>query len=143
MSRAAAENIIPSETSVAELLAETMPKLAGRLHAGALQVPVQNGSLVDITLWLERPATAEAINAAVQQAARGPLARTLEYLVDPIVSSDVAQSTYSSSFDSLATMMLGDRMAKVIAWFDNSWGYSHRVVDLLATMAAQDGKEAA
>ncbi len=143
MSRAAAENIIPSETKVASLLGEVLPGLKGKLDAAAIQVPVQNGSLVDMTMWLQRGASKDEINAAVKAAAQSRFAGILEYLEDPIVSSDVARSPYSSTFDALSTMTLGERMVKTMAWFDNSWGYSHRVLDLLAALAPLDGKEAA
>jgi glyceraldehyde 3-phosphate dehydrogenase len=144
-SRAAAENIVPSDTNAAAVLSEVLPALAGRLSASALRVPVANGSIVDMTLWMERKIRRDGVNEVLRTAAAGPYHQILEYMEDPIVSSDVLQSPYSSTFDSLATMVLGDRLVKVIAWFDNSWGYAHRVVDLLRSMAAMEraGKEGA
>ena len=140
-SRAAAENIVPSDTKAAGLLSEVLPALAGRLSASALRVPVANGSIVDMTIWMERKISRDGVNEVLRTAAAGPYREILEYMQDPIVSSDVLQSPYSSTFDSLATMTLGDRLVKVIAWFDNSWGYANRVVDLLRTLSAPYGPE--
>lgn len=143
LSRAAAENIVPADTKVARLLGEVLPTLAGKVEAAALRVPLPNGSLVDMTIWLNASATREQVNAALRAAADGRFRGLLEYLEDPIVSSDVARSPFSSTFDALATMVLGERMIKTIAWFDNSWAYSHRALDLLARLAKLDGKVAA
>lgn len=137
-SRAAAENIVPSDTNAAGVLSEILPPLAGRLSSSALRVPVANGSIVDMTIWMERKISRDGVNEVLRTAAAGPYRKILEYMEDPIVSSDVLQSPYSSTFDSLATMTLGDRLVKVIAWFDNSWGYANRVVDLLRSMSALD-----
>lgn len=139
MSRAAAENIVPSETNCAHVLDQVLPDLRGRVRASALRVPVPNGSIVDFTIWAKRPLTKEGINEVMRTAASGPYREILEYQEDPIVSSDVANTEYSSVFDSLATMTLDSNLVKCIAWFDNSWGYSHRVVDLLRLVAKQDG----
>lgn len=136
LSRAAAENIIPAHTHVAGLLESVLPELAGRLQASTLQVPVDNGSLVDLTVWLERPATIDALNGAIREAAAGRFLGLLEYSSDPIVSSDVKQTRYSGSYDSLATMMLGTQMAKGLVWFDNSYGYAHRALDLAGCLMA-------
>ncbi len=139
-SRAAAENIIPSETNAAAVIEEVLPPISGRLTAASLSVPVQNGSIVDLTLWFGRPVTREEINELMRSAASGPYQRILEYLEDPVVSSDVVKSPYSSHFDSLATMAQEGGLAKAILWFDNSWGYSHRVIDLVRLCGRQDGK---
>ncbi|NJN64104.1 MAG: aldehyde dehydrogenase [Acidobacteria bacterium] len=139
MSRAAAENIVPSETNCAHVLDQVLPELRGVVRASALRVPVQNGSIVDFTIWAKRPVTKDGINEVMRTAADGPFRGILEYQEDPIVSSDVVNSEYSSVFDSLATMVLEGNPFKCIAWFDNSWGYSHRVVDLVRKMARQDG----
>ncbi len=101
-----------------------------------------NGSIVDLTLWTRRPVTREGLNEVVRTAAAGPYRGILEFIEDPIVSSDVERSSYSSVFDSLATMVLGDRLAKIIAWFDNGWGYSHRVLDLLQRFREMDAERA-
>ena len=138
LSRAAAQNIVPSATSAAAVLSEVLPQLAGRISASALRVPVPNGSIVDMTLWTRRPVTRDGINEVVRTAAAGPYRQILEFMEDPIVSSDVERSPYSSVFDSLLTLVLGDRLAKVITWFDNGWGYSHRVVDLFGRFQELD-----
>jgi glyceraldehyde 3-phosphate dehydrogenase len=130
--RAAAENIIPQETETAEVVISLLPRLAGKLTAHSMNVPVANGSVVDLVCWHKKPVTVEAINDAVRQAASGERWREiLEYVVDPIVSSDILLTTYSGNYDSLATMVLGGDVSKTLTWFDNGWGYAHRVVDLL------------
>lgn len=130
--RAAAENIIPQETNAGELLVDLIPGLAGRLTAHSINVPIPNGSLVDLVCWHERPVTREAVNEAMKSAAGSDRWRgVLDFEDDPIVSSDILRSPYSSTFDCQATMILGEKVSKTIAWFDNSWGYAHRVVDLL------------
>jgi len=139
LSRAAGQNIVPAETNAAHVLEEILPSLAGRIRASALRVPVPNGSIVDMTLTFREDVSVPRINEVVRTAAAGPYKQILEYTEDPIVSTDVASSPYSSIFDSLATMVLDAQMAKVVAWFDNSWGYSHRVCDLLWKCAAMDG----
>lgn len=138
LSRAAAENIVPAETNAAAVLDEVLPQLAGRMHASALRVPLPNGSLVDMTLWMERPVTREGVNDVVRAGAAGPYRGIVEYTEDPIVSSDVEASPHTSVFDSLATMVMGDRFVKVIAWFNNGWGYSHRVLDLVRRLREID-----
>ena len=138
LSRAAAQNIVPSATNAAAVLEQVLPQLAGRIRAAALRVPVPNGSIVDMTLWTRRTVTRDGINEVVRTAAAGPYRHILEFQEDPIVSSDVERSPYSSVFDSLATLVLGTHLAKVITWFDNGWGYSHRVVDLLQRFAELD-----
>ena len=111
---------------------DLLPRLAGKLTAHSMNVPVANGSVVDLVCWHKRPVTVEAINEAVRQAASGDRWREiLEYVVDPIVSSDILLTTYSGNYDSLATMVLGGDVSKTLTWFDNGWGYAHRVVDLL------------
>lgn len=140
LSRAAAENIVPSETNAAHVLDEVLPELKGRLRASALRVPVPNGSIVDFSIWMQRPVTVDGINEVMRTAASGPYEHVMEYEEDPIVSSDVVLTHYSSIFDGLNTMVLEGNLVKCTAWYDNSWGYSHRVVDLVRLMAAQDGK---
>ncbi|MBP7148332.1 MAG: aldehyde dehydrogenase [Acidobacteria bacterium] len=139
-SRAAAENIVPSETNAGTVLEEVIPEIKGKIRASSLRVPVQNGSIVDFTVWFENRVSKDGINEVMRTAASGPYRGILEYQEDPIVSSDVIKNPYSSTFDSLATMVMDPLLGKVIAWFDNSWGYSHRVVDLLRYLAVRDGK---
>ena len=129
--RAAAENIIPQSTNAAQVITELIPELEGRVTAMAINVPVPNGSVVDLVCWHEKPVTTEAINEVVRTAAASHLDGIIEYEDDPIVSSDITRSSYSSTFDSLATMVLGDKVSKTLSWYDNGWGYAHRVVDLI------------
>jgi len=129
--RAAAVNVIPTSTGAAKAIGLVVPELKGRLDGIAMRVPVPDGSVVDLVLELGREATVEEINGAIKaKADKGALAGILEYTEDPIVSSDVIGSSYSSVFDSKLTMANG-RLAKVISWYDNEFGYSNRVVDLL------------
>jgi len=129
--RAAAVNVIPTSTGAAKAIGLVVPELKGRLDGIAMRVPVPDGSVVDLVLELGREASVEEINSAIKaKADKGALAGILEYTEDPIVSSDVIGSSYSSVFDSKLTMANG-KMAKVISWYDNEFGYSNRVVDLL------------
>jgi glyceraldehyde 3-phosphate dehydrogenase len=141
--RAAAENIIPQHTNSAEVIMDLLPQLRGRITAMAMNVPVPNGSVVDLVCWHARPVTKTAINEVVRTAAASRWKGIVGYEDDPIVSSDVARVADSSTFDSLATMTLGERVSKTLAWYDNGFGYAHRVVDLLARFARMDRKEAA
>jgi glyceraldehyde 3-phosphate dehydrogenase len=144
--RAAAENIIPQETNAAQVINELLPELRGRVSGSSISVPVPNGSVVDLVCWHERPVTPTAINEVVRTAAAADWKGILHYEDDPIVSSDVVGSPYSGTFDSQATMVMNDRVSKTLSWFDNSWGYAHRVVDLvrkLAELDAAPGAEAA
>jgi glyceraldehyde 3-phosphate dehydrogenase len=134
-SRAAAENIIPTTTGAAKAVGKVLPRLKGRLDGIAIRVPVPDGSIVDLTCRLSRAAGAAAINAAVREAAAGPLARIVEYSEVPLVSSDIIGNPHSSIFDALSTQASGDGFAKVLAWYDNEWGYSNRVVDLVERLA--------
>lgn len=130
--RAAAENIIPQETDSAKVIMNLLPELKGKISGMAMNVPVANGSVVDLVCWHEKPVTAESINGIFRQASQSQRWKgILEYVEDPIVSSDILLSTYSGTFDSLATMVLGEKVSKVLVWFNNGWGYAHRVVDLL------------
>ncbi len=134
--RAAGENIIPQETHAAGLLMELLPDLAGKLSGNSLHVPVANGSVVDLVCWHREAVTVEAVNEAVHRAvnaaaAGGSLKGVLGYETEPIVSSDILLSADSGTYDSLATMALGRNVSKTLTWFDNGWGYAHRVVDLL------------
>jgi len=138
--RAAAENIIPQESRSPGMLAAVLPELAGRITGSAMNVPVANGSVVDLVCWLENPVTREAVNEALGNAAASERwRRILQYEREPIVSSDVAHSTFSSVFDSLATQTLAGRVSKTLSWFDSGYGYAHRAIDLLDLYAAREG----
>jgi glyceraldehyde 3-phosphate dehydrogenase len=141
--RAAGENIIPQETNSAEVLIELEPRFKGKLTAHSMNVPVANGSVVDLVCWHERPVTVEAVNEAVRAAvATDRFKQILYYETEPIVSSDILLFPYSGTYDSLATMVLGSDVSKTLTWFDNGWGYAHQVVDLLRRFERFD-KEAA
>ena len=134
-SRAAGENIIPAETNSPEILAQVMPELGGKISAMALNVPVADGSTIDLTALVNQPTSKEAVNAAVAAAASGRFKDLIEFTADPIVSSDVKSSTYSGIFDSLSTMVVEETMVKTITWFNNGWGYSARIVEVLEEMS--------
>ncbi|MDQ6893632.1 MAG: type I glyceraldehyde-3-phosphate dehydrogenase [Acidobacteriota bacterium] len=134
-SRAAAENIIPTTTGAARAVGKVYPKLAGRIDGMAMRVPVPDGSIIDVACRLMRPATVAEINGAVREAAAGPLSRIVEYSEAPLVSSDVIGNPHSSVFDALSTASLEDGWVRVVAWYDNEWGYSQRVVDLVELLA--------
>ena len=129
--RAAAVSMIPTTTGAAKAVAKVLPELEGRLDGMAVRVPVLDGSLVDLTVQLQRSASIDSINAAVKEAAEGPLKGFLEYTEDPIVSVDIIGNAHSSIFDALATMAVGDKFVKVLSWYDNEFGYSARMVDML------------
>jgi glyceraldehyde 3-phosphate dehydrogenase len=133
--RAAATAIIPTTTGAAKALSLILPELAGKLDGVALRVPTTTGSIVDLTCELSKEATVEAINNAMKQAASGPMKGILQYTEDPIVSTDVIHNPYSSIFDALSTMVMGKNLAKVFAWYDNEWGFSVRMVEMLELMA--------
>jgi glyceraldehyde 3-phosphate dehydrogenase len=129
--RAAAINLVPTSTGAAKAIGLVMPELKGKLNGIAVRAPLPTGSVVDLVFQASRDVTTEEINAAVaERADTGPLEGILEYTEDPIVSSDIVRSPYSSIFDSQLTMVIEDRLVKVVAWYDNEWGYSNRVVDL-------------
>ena len=129
--RAAALNLVPTSTGAAKAIGLVIPELQGKLNGIAVRAPVPTGSVVDLVFQASRDVTAEEINAAVaERADTGRLDGILQYTEDPIVSTDIVKSPYSSIFDSKLTMVIGDRMVKVVAWYDNEWGYSNRVVDL-------------
>ncbi len=130
--RAAALNIIPTSTGAAKAVGLVIPELQGKLTGIAMRVPVPTGSVVDLTVNLGKSASAEDINAAVKAAAEGPLKGILFYATDPLVSSDIVHDPHSSIFAADFTQVLGDKMAKVVSWYDNEWGYSSRTADLVA-----------
>ncbi len=135
-SRAAAANVIPTSTGAARAVGKVLPELKGRLDGIALRVPVPDGSIVDFTCRLREKPRRDDVNAAVREAAAGPLAKIVEYSEVPLVSTDIIGNPHSSIFDALSTQAEGDGYARVVAWYDNEWGYSQRVVDLLDRMAA-------
>ncbi|HMB71356.1 MAG TPA: type I glyceraldehyde-3-phosphate dehydrogenase [bacterium] len=135
--RAAAVSIIPTTTGAAKAVALALPELQGKLTGMAVRVPIPDGSLVDLTATLGRKASVEEVNAAMKTAADGPLKGILQYTEDPIVSIDIVGNPHSSIFDSLATMVIGDNMVKVISWYDNEWGYSNRLADMVAEVARE------
>ena len=137
--RAAATNIIPTTTGAAKAVGKVIPDLNGKLNGIALRVPTITGSITDQTVKLKKDADAKAINEAMKKAAEGELKGILEYTEDPIVSSDIIHNPHSCIFDADATMALGNGFVKVLGWYDNEWGYSIRVVDLIKQMAKQDG----
>ncbi len=134
-SRAATENIIPTTTGAAKAVGEVLPELDGKLDGMAMRVPVPDGSTVDLVAELARDVTAEEINEAVRKAAEGPMADIVEFATAPLVSSDIIGNPHSSIFDSLSTRVLNGNLVKVVAWYDNEWGYSNRVVDLIERLA--------
>lgn len=137
--RAAAENIIPQLSRSPGMVMEVVPELKGRVTGSAVAVPVRNGSAVDLVCWHSRPVTPVAINEVVRTAASTDRwRRVIAYEHEPIVSSDVARSAWSSTFDSLATMVLGEKVSKTITWYDSGFGYAHRAVDLIERFARLD-----
>ncbi|HEY6634295.1 MAG TPA: type I glyceraldehyde-3-phosphate dehydrogenase, partial [Acidimicrobiia bacterium] len=141
-SRAATENIIPTTTGAAKAVGEVLPNLQGRLDGIAMRVPVPDGSTVDLVVELEKNVTVEEVNAAVKAAADGPMAGIIEYTEDPIVSTDIIGNPHSSIFDASGTHVLDGNMVKVMSWYDNEWGYSNRVVDLIERLAEVIQEEA-
>lgn len=135
-SRAATENIIPTTTGAAKAVGKVLPGLEGRLDGMAMRVPVPDGSTVDLVVELKRPVTRDEVNAAVKAAADGPLAGIIQYSEDPLVSTDIIGNPHSSIFDAPSTQVLGGNLVKVLSWYDNEWGYSNRVVDLIDRMGA-------
>jgi glyceraldehyde 3-phosphate dehydrogenase len=129
--RAAAMSIIPTTTGAAKAVGLVIPALKGKLDGFALRVPTPDGSVVDLTVELAKETTKEEINAAMKEAAEGPMKGILEYCVDPIVSTDVIGNSHSSVFDSLMTQVIDGKFVKVLSWYDNEYGYSCRVVDLI------------
>ena len=134
-SRAAGENIIPEETNSPDIITEVMPEFAGKLSAVALNVPVPDGSTVDLVANVRTETDKDQVNRAIREAADTRFQRVLEYVSDPIVSSDVRGSTYSGLFDSLSTMVMDSTMVKTITWFNNGWGYSARIVEVIERLA--------
>jgi len=137
--RAGVINIIPTTTGAAVAATLVLPELSGRMNGIALRVPVPNVSVVDLTCVLEKSTTKEEINAAFKKAAEGPLRDILEYTEDSVVSSDFNHSTYSAAFDAQSTMVLGGNFVKVLAWYDNEWGFSCRMTELIELIGKKAG----
>ena len=134
-SRSAALSIIPTSTGAASAVGQVIPELNGKLDGMAMRVPTPDGSVVDLVAELDKSTTVEEINAAMKEAAEGPLKGILEYTEDPIVSIDVVGNPHSSVFDAGCTSVLGGNMIKIVSWYDNEWGYSNRCIDLFRKMA--------
>lgn len=133
--RAAAMNVIPTTTGAAAAVSLVIPELTGKLDGMAVRVPVPDGSLVDLVCVLKKDATEDQVNTAMKNAADTFLKGILEYTDEPLVSTDVVGNPHSSIFDSQITKMIGSRMVKVLSWYDNEYGYSSRMVDMLVKMA--------
>ncbi|MGA1995754.1 MAG: type I glyceraldehyde-3-phosphate dehydrogenase [Bryobacteraceae bacterium] len=135
--RAAAINMIPTTTGAAKAIGLVMPELKGKLDGYSMRVPTPDVSVVDLVAILAKPTTTEAVNAALKAAAEGPLKGILGYTEDPVVSTDMLHNPNSSIVDAQLTKVLDGNLLKVVAWYDNEWGYSMRVVDLIAFLAAK------
>jgi glyceraldehyde 3-phosphate dehydrogenase len=133
--RAAAQNIIPTSTGAARAVGLVLPELNGKLHGIAFRVPTSTGSCTDFVADVSRNVSVAEVNQAFKAAAAGPLKGILEYTEDPIVSSDIRGNPHSCVFDALSTMVMQDRMVKILGWYDNEWGYSCRTVDLCSFIA--------
>jgi glyceraldehyde 3-phosphate dehydrogenase len=129
--RAAAVSMIPTTTGAAKAVTKVLPELKGKIDGTAVRVPVSDGSLVDFTVEVEKPASIELVNKAMRDASQGAMKGIIEYTEDPIVSVDVIGNAHSAIFDAKSTMAIGDRFFKVLAWYDNEYGYSARMVDML------------
>ena len=138
--RAAAANIIPSSTGAAKAVGKVIPELNGKLTGMAFRVPTVDVSVVDLTVNLERPTTYEEICAAVKRASENEFKGIIEYTDEPVVSSDFIHDAHTSIFDSTAGIMLTDTFVKLVAWYDNEWGYSNKLVDLACYMASVENK---
>jgi glyceraldehyde 3-phosphate dehydrogenase len=134
--RAAALNLIPTTTGAAKAIGLVIPELAGKLHGFAVRVPTPTGSLVDLTIETTRPTGVEEINAAISREAAGPLAGILRYSEAPLVSSDIVRARESSIFDAPLTAVVDGTMVKVVAWYDNEWGYANRLLELAERVLA-------
>jgi len=133
--RSAALSIIPTTTGAAVAVTKVIPALKGKLDGMAMRVPTPDGSVVDLTVTLSAKVTVEDVNNAIKEAAQNEMKGILEYCEDPIVSADIVGNPHSSIFDSLSTMVIGGNMVKIISWYDNEFGYSSRVVDLLKKLS--------
>ncbi|OGC75346.1 MAG: type I glyceraldehyde-3-phosphate dehydrogenase [candidate division Zixibacteria bacterium RBG_16_40_9] len=132
--RAAAVSMIPTTTGAAKAISLVLPELEGKMDGVAIRVPVANGSLIDLACIVNKDATVADVNNAFKEAANGKMKRYLEYTEDPIVSVDIVGNPHSAVFDALSTMVMGKNLVKVFAWYDNEWGFSCRVVEMLERM---------
>ena len=133
--RSATQTIIPTSTGAAKAVGMVLPKLNGKLDGMAMRVPVPDGSVVDLVVELEKNVTLEELNSAIKEAANTTLKGILEYSEVPLVSTDILQNPHSSIYDSTSTQILDNNHVKVVCWYDNEWGYSNRVVDLIKELA--------
>jgi len=133
-SRAATENIIPTTTGAAAAVGKVLPNLDGKLDGMAMRVPVPDGSTVDLVVELDREVDVDEVQAAIRRAANGPLRGIIQFSEEPLVSTDIIGNPHSSIFDAESTRVLGGNLVKVLSWYDNEWGYSNRVVDLIERM---------
>merc|ERR1719316_487477 len=140
--RAGACNIVPTSTGAAKAVAEVLPQFKGKLNGIALRVPTPNVSIVDLVVRVGKSCTAEDVNGAIKAAADGPMKGIINFEEQPLVSSDFLQTDYSNSVDATLTMVMGEDLVKVVMWYDNEWGYSQRVLDLTAIVAATMPAEA-
>lgn len=136
--RAAGMSIIPTTTGAAKAVALVLPELKGKLNGMAVRVPTPNVSMVDLVCDLVTPASAEDVNNALSKAASGPLKGILNFTTEPLVSRDFNHNSHSATVDGLSTMVMEDKMVKVLAWYDNEWGYSNRVLDLVSHIAHKE-----
>ena len=134
--RSAAQSMVPTSTGAAKAIGLVLPELKGKLNGYAVRVPTPDVSLTDLTVTLDKPATKEAINEAFKKAAEGELKGILQYVTDPLVSTDFIKDAHSCSIDPELTQVIGDKLVKVVGWYDNEWGYSNRLAEL-AQMVAQ------
>ena len=135
-SRAATENIIPTTTGAAKAVGKVLPQLEGKLDGIAMRVPVPDGSTVDLVIELECDVTIDEVNAAIRTAAEGPMRGIVQYSEAPLVSTDIIGNPHSSIFDAPSTQVLKGNTVKVLSWYDNEWGYSNRVVDLIERLGS-------
>ena len=135
--RAAAQNIIPASSGAAQALSEVIPSLKGKFDGQAMRVPTMDVSVVDLTFESSAPLTKDAIHAAMRRASEGPMRGILGYTEEPLVSSDYIGDPRSSIFDATITQVMGDRFAKVLAWYDNEWGFSNRMIELTQLVASR------
>ncbi len=136
-SRAATENIIPTTTGAAKAVGKVLPSLDGKLDGMAMRVPVPDGSIVDLVVELNETVTVDDVKQALKRASEGQLEGILEYSEEPLVSTDIIGNPHSSIYDAEATQVMPGNLVKVVSWYDNEWGYSNRVVDLLERMGSQ------
>ncbi len=134
--RAAAVSMIPTTTGAAKAVGKVIPELNGKLNGCAVRVPTPNGSLTDFVAVLKKEVTAEEVNSAMKEAADGALKGIMEYTEEPLVSCDIIDNSHSCIFDAISTMVIDGKIAKVLGWYDNEWGYSNRVVELVQKVGA-------